>query len=125
MIRWVIQVRYLEEDLFDDLEVPKNRPRHNLNDARASRTAFRKTANLSRKALAHESSLGPRPLTRGRRPCAVSCAPWRGLRRRPGFGAPFLFDERRPESQNTALYGATRSLQDGQHYRSGLGRDWQ
>lgn len=32
----------------------------------------------------------------GRRPSAVSCAPWRGFRERPGFGAPFLLE---PHSQ--------------------------
>ena len=47
------------------------------------------TASWVERPLQTEAALDRAP-ERGRRPCAVLFAPWRGLRERPGFGAPFF-----------------------------------
>ena len=62
----------------------------NLNDARASRTALEKTANLSRRALElKKQRLVPRPAW-GAGQSLFFSAPWRGFSEQCWFSAPFF-----------------------------------
>jgi len=67
------------------------RPRHNLKTRERQELLSANTAKLSRKTLCRQKQCLDRAPVRGRRPCAVLFAPWRGLRERSWSGAPFSF----------------------------------